>query len=49
MEQWSLFFTLLALAGVVLALAGAWWMVRSLRGRRSRGSENRADSSRSTR
>ena len=46
MEEWSLFFTILALAGVLLALFGAWWMVRGLRGRRATRSQKRSDTSR---
>lgn len=43
MEQWSIFFTIMALAAVLLALAGTWWMVRGLRGRRSGRADKRSD------
>ena len=36
MDEWSAVFTLVALAGVLLMLLGAWWMVRTLRARRPR-------------
>jgi ABC-type nickel/cobalt efflux system permease component RcnA len=36
MEQWSAVFTIAALAGVLLTLVGAWWMVRVLRAKRPR-------------
>ncbi|HEX7035818.1 MAG TPA: hypothetical protein VF210_08590 [Pseudomonadales bacterium] len=45
MEEWSLFFTILALAGVFLTLFGAWRMVRGMRGRRAARSQKQSDTS----
>lgn len=50
MEGWSLLFTLVAIAGVLLTFAGAWWVVRLMRARKPRPDrERRSDSSGSTR